>query len=86
MAQMLGHPGGTRDSANVTTKLSISQPISAELRELPDSARFVRYTIEDGKAVPVVTVAFHKAFLAEIQARWLRDIHRLNAIKESLEA
>lgn len=67
----------------------VSEPISDELQSLEEWKR-VTLAVNDERGrdglVEYVTADFHDAFIAEMRARWDRDIARLNSIAEILQA
>ena len=58
-------------------ELKVSEPISDELRGLPEEDRYVRYI--EGEPYGYVKVSFYEAMCAELRARWKREVAEILA-------
>ena len=66
------------------SEITVSEPITEELRNLEDWKRVTQCAMRDGEPVEYVTLEFHEAFMAEMRARWRRDTQMLEEIDQIL--
>ena len=69
----------------MTEEITVSEPITAGLRDLDEWKRVTQTVMRDGEQVDYVTAEFHEAFVAEMRARWQLDITRLEDIHSILK-